>query len=642
MFDLKKSGFGELEKDWEELCKALGVGSFEELRKGGVKDKTKLIPVKKQITREGRSVMTTVYVSPEEAKAMNKPKKQEPEKKERTSKKEDQPKEKKAKPDKEKSKSKKVEEPSKGKHSARIHAPFDTSSDDVQKEVATWKDTEANKALKEVASSSYLVSAHDSSGNLIGVGAFKREKDALVMSHFGSSGTSKGSGKTVVMHLIDRAKKVGLGVEIDPPKGASALLASLGFEDNLDGKMTLSKDAVAKFDEKSVKEKQEKDGKEETDSPKKEKKADPVKAELRTVRKTIGSSQYRKMLAANGIKWETSEHQGVDTMRASMAAAAFIKSGGKLDLEAHTKEENAISQRKEAEKEVKKAEKEIAASVTKAIVKSPTVTMEYKLSPAGNKMLFVNGTPRSIRNMDEENLKVVDKLMKETAPEKVYETIHKFKESGKMNPAAEFTFEAIKDAFELQESLYKDGKYNIGFGREEAESLGEKLNSTSNSDIDAETRDDIETYTGSMYTAINRYHRYGDSGNEQIDEITERLNTLIKGNTIKEDVMLYRGAGKSTFGDEMYNDMLSNPDKYVGTEIEDAGFMSTSVNPAVSFDGELKFEIKTPKGTNAFFLGNDLSSTPWEAEVLFPTNTKMKIASLAKKGDKLHIVMEVI
>src|SRR5690606_4630991 len=57
---------------------------------------------------------------------------------------------------------------------------------------------------------------------------------------------------------------------------------------------------------------------------------------LRKVRKQLGSDIYRDMIKANGITWEPSEHSGVNTMRATMAAYKWLMEGNNLDIEKRT------------------------------------------------------------------------------------------------------------------------------------------------------------------------------------------------------------------------------------------------------------------------------------------------------------------
>lgn len=64
---------------------------------------------------------------------------------------------------------------------------------------------------------------------------------------------------------------------------------------------------------------------------KKQKERGELQTKLRAYRKKVGPERYKEWLKAHGIEWEGNEHQGVDSMRATMAAAEYLKSGKKLD-----------------------------------------------------------------------------------------------------------------------------------------------------------------------------------------------------------------------------------------------------------------------------------------------------------------------
>ncbi len=213
-----------LKEDWENLFKSVGVSSFEELlghtaelTKG--RDTSKLVPVKKQITRGGRTVETTVYVSPEEAEEIKK-----------------NPSKKKA--------EKNTTKPVKGKAEVNVISPNDTKGlKELRQGIKGWKSQEAVKALNEASKDHYLLAANVK-GKVVGVGAFKREKDNLHMEHFGSSGELSGVGKQIVSNLITQAGKQNLGVTIKPPAGSLKLLEKLGFEDDFSGLLKMSPEKV--------------------------------------------------------------------------------------------------------------------------------------------------------------------------------------------------------------------------------------------------------------------------------------------------------------------------------------------------------------------------------------------------------------
>lgn len=319
-FDLKRELDERLKEDWKNLFKSLGVSSFEELiQKSGKKDKSKLIPVKKQVTRQGKTYETTVYVSPKEAEEIKQRKNQE---EETTGKR-------------------------KGKAEVSVVSPNSDEIEELHKQLDAWNNKEASKALKDATKDHFLLVAR-ANGEAIGVGAFKRNGNNLEMSHFGTDKKVRGVGRDIVRQLIAEASGKNLGVIIHPPSKASEkFLKKLGLTKK-DGAYVGDSEKVKEISEgiKSKKEKtktekldtaNEKANKENTNTKteapnENESEHKRITKHLRSIRKQLGSDMYRRMLKANGIKWQESDHQGVNTMRATMAAAEFIKKGGKLDI----------------------------------------------------------------------------------------------------------------------------------------------------------------------------------------------------------------------------------------------------------------------------------------------------------------------
>src|SRR5690606_13968054 len=63
-----------------------------------------------------------------------------------------------------------------------------------------------------------------------------------------------------------------------------------------------------------------------------------VQKHLRPIRKALGTERYKEYLKANGITWEeNTKSSAADTMRASMAAKAWIEQGNKLDEDIYQK-----------------------------------------------------------------------------------------------------------------------------------------------------------------------------------------------------------------------------------------------------------------------------------------------------------------
>lgn len=88
--------------------------------------------------------------------------------------------------------------------------------------------------------------------------------------------------------------------------------------------------------------------------PKKEGK-DALNKLIRAIRKDIGSDAYRELVAANGVKWEPSDHDGANTMRCSTALYEYLMDGGTLDLETTGKKVSSklVSEVKDVEEKIK-------------------------------------------------------------------------------------------------------------------------------------------------------------------------------------------------------------------------------------------------------------------------------------------------
>ncbi len=61
---------------------------------------------------------------------------------------------------------------------------------------------------------------------------------------------------------------------------------------------------------------------------------DALQKLLRSVRKDLGSAEYRDMVKANGLSWTESHHDGANTMQATLAAYKFLMEGNDLNVSA--------------------------------------------------------------------------------------------------------------------------------------------------------------------------------------------------------------------------------------------------------------------------------------------------------------------
>lgn len=114
-------------------------------------------------------------------------------------------------------------------------------------------------------------------------------------------------------------------------------------------------------------------------------------------------------------------------------------------------------------------------------------------------------------------------------------------------------------------------------------------------------------------------------------EMVERIDEALASASIPEDVTVYRG-------------MDFDPGWESGESVEDAAFMSTSMNRDVAgeFSGKngVTVEFVAPAGTHAAYLGK-LSRSHSEGEVLFPRNTRLEVVSKEGSHYKMRIAATV-
>jgi len=141
--------------------------------------------------------------------------------------------------------------------------------------------------------------------------------------------------------------------------------------------------------------------------------------------------------------------------------------------------------------------------------------------------------------------------------------------------------------------------------------------------MDPKLRNAVDEYTGKdAYIGLNGNLRKGKKLNKKQQDIAEQLDRVIHQ---KLEAITYRGGGNSA------NKFLENFKE--GSEFEDAGFGSTSLNPAKATafaKSAVLFQIKTKQGAYL----ETVTNKEWgdkEQEVLLPRKSRFRISSI-KKG----------
>lgn len=155
-------------------------------------------------------------------------------------------------------------------------------------------------------------------------------------------------------------------------------------------------------------------------------------------------------------------------------------------------------------------------------------------------------------------------------------------------------------------------------------------------DLTSQQVDAIQSYTGSGYLSINRSLRYGSS-----HDVSSRVAGLDGSmRPVPFDVRVVRNVSNTdVFGT---HDMS----QLVGTVFTDPGYMSTTIQPAGVFGGDVQMIIDVPKGSMARYVQN-ISSHKSEYEMLLARETKMIVkrveeVSSGYGGKKYKVYMGVI
>jgi endonuclease/exonuclease/phosphatase family metal-dependent hydrolase/ankyrin repeat protein len=169
----------------------------------------------------------------------------------------------------------------------------------------------------------------------------------------------------------------------------------------------------------------------------------------------------------------------------------------------------------------------------------------------------------------------------------------------------------------LEKSFKKEVK-SITYLRKDTEKYHNTLN--------FEDRKVIISYTGNSYDSMNNCLRNSTDvlkcSPETVDKIIrlDRILTDKNSPRLKEDIIVYRGIDE--YRDEVSRRItLALENLQPGDLWEDRGFVSTSVqHPPAGFVGKTccLFEIFLKKGTPAYYIGKDSSSSREEEVILLP------------------------
>ena len=152
----------------------------------------------------------------------------------------------------------------------------------------------------------------------------------------------------------------------------------------------------------------------------------------------------------------------------------------------------------------------------------------------------------------------------------------------------------------------------------------------------------LRAYSRGSDKAINSQLRKGGKGGAKVDAIRAAMRPIPRSVTVR------RGVDADAFGykepvDE-FGGIRPNSDhkteflnKLIGQNLEDPGFLSTSVNPRGAFAGEVEMVIDVPEGYRGAWV-EPFSSSPGEAELLLDRGTRLEVYEVVRSGENGRLV----
>lgn len=171
--------------------------------------------------------------------------------------------------------------------------------------------------------------------------------------------------------------------------------------------------------------------------------------------------------------------------------------------------------------------------------------------------------------------------------------------------------------------------------------------------LTAEEVEGVRTYTGSAYRIMNGYLRgtisKSDAGKYYLNSI-DMCKKALEKSSLPEEVIVRRGSSYGSIKrllNEASKDIMDvsrEYQKYIGSVVEDKGFLSTSPDPYGGFSDDVEYIIKVPKGAQAMYV-DLMSKHQGEKELLINAGSKfvIKDIELNDTGDRIKkVFMEML
>lgn len=142
---------------------------------------------------------------------------------------------------------------------------------------------------------------------------------------------------------------------------------------------------------------------------------------------------------------------------------------------------------------------------------------------------------------------------------------------------------------------------------------------------------------------MNEYLR-GLSKNTPFSDEIKNATSALKKAKLPEEVITRRGSDYNMLDSLGFGQATkSNKSKFIGKQVIDKGFTSTSPSPSGGFSGNIEYIIKVPKGSQAMYVGS-ISRYSGEQELLIQRGAQFKIEEIEfnSYGDVKKIYMTLV
>jgi hypothetical protein len=280
-----------------------------------------------------------------------------------------------------------------------------------------------------------------------------------------------------------------------------------------------------------------------------------------------------------------------------------------------------------------------------------TLKIDWKKEEKPNFMQYtidINGEEQIIRaSKTEKDIESVERRLARLRDHKRNEFTFEFQNALKEGTSYDYDFVEVFDRLYNQyrrfDQLFKAAGFEVAITEKGAQKLGKRANNFLEH-WDTYDTESLNYYTGSAYREINSALRQNKlaTASSKIQKHVRQMDKAFKKFEIDEDLLVVRGSGYEAIGGEAFINGKKDPKSLIGMQIQDHGYMSTSISTTGAFGGDVQLQIMLPKGTKHAVYVADISSYSTEYEVVLDRGTKLRVVDAITDGYNIKLLCEVI